>query len=50
VSRLSDIHVDKSVIQVFDSFEQAEAKDRAFGLSKTPLERLAACEHLRQIT
>ena len=50
MSRLSDIHIDKSVIRVFDSFEQAEAKDREYWLSKTPLERLAACELLRQIT
>jgi hypothetical protein len=44
------IRLDKSAVEVFASFKEAEAKDRAYWLSKTPLERLAACELLRQIT
>src|SRR3954471_13951815 len=45
-----DIAVDKTKLAVFDTFEDAERQDRAYWLSKTPIERLAACERLRQIT
>ncbi len=44
-----DIKTDRGAFEIFASFEEAEVKDRAFWLSKTPLERLAACELLRQI-
>jgi hypothetical protein len=46
----SHIRLDKSTVEVFETFEEAEAKDRAYWLAKTPIERLAACELLRQIT
>jgi hypothetical protein len=45
-----NIAIDKTKLAVFDSFEDAERHDRAYWLSKTPIERLAACERLRQIT
>jgi hypothetical protein len=45
-----ETRIDKSSIEVVSSFEEAAAKDREFWLSKTPLERLAACELVRQIT
>ena len=35
--------------EYFESFAEAEAADRAHWLSKTPQERLAAAEQLRQI-
>jgi hypothetical protein len=50
MSQLSDVRIDKTAFQVFASFDEAEAHDRAYWLTKTPLERLAACELLRQIT
>jgi hypothetical protein len=43
------VRIDRSKIQAFASFEEQEVQDRAFWLSKTPLERLAACEMLRQM-
>jgi hypothetical protein len=46
----SNIRLDKTSFEIVSSFEEAEIKDRAYWLSKTPLERLAACEILRQIT
>jgi hypothetical protein len=46
----TDLRIDKSSVEVFASFDEAEAKDRDYWLSKTPIERLAACELLRQIT
>tara|TARA_B100000809_G_scaffold254249_1_gene291216 strand:+ start:976 stop:1197 length:222 start_codon:yes stop_codon:yes gene_type:complete len=46
---LQSVRIDRSKIQVFASIEEQEVQDRAFWLSKTPLERLAACEMLRQM-
>jgi hypothetical protein len=46
----SGIGLDKSKIDIVESFDEADRQDRAYWLSKTPLERLAACELLRQIT
>jgi hypothetical protein len=50
MSRLSDVRIDKTAVQVFNSFDEADAQDKAHRLAKTPLERLAACEQLRQIS
>jgi hypothetical protein len=44
-----EIKIDKTAIEVFDSFEDAAKLDREYWLAKSPLERLAACELLRQI-
>ncbi len=41
--------LDKTKVEVLDSFENAELRDRAYWLSKTPLEWLPACELLRQL-
>jgi hypothetical protein len=46
----SGIGLDKSKIDIVESFDEADRQDRAYWLSKTPLERLADCELLRQIT
>ncbi len=40
--------MDKSAFSVC-SFEEAEEQDKAYWLSKTPLERLAALEYMRQM-
>jgi hypothetical protein len=42
-------HIDRSVIEVFDSFEEADRADREYWLSRTPAERLMALEHIRQL-
>jgi hypothetical protein len=44
------VQLDKTAFEIVSSFEEAEAKDRAYWLSKAPIERFAACELLRQIT
>jgi len=49
VTHQPDVRIDKTAIEVFATFEQQEAADREYWLSKTPVERLAACELLRQI-
>src|SRR5690606_26256602 len=41
--------VDRTVMQVFNSFEEAEHADRDFWLSRTPEERMIALEHVRQV-
>jgi hypothetical protein len=46
----TEIRIDKSFIETVSSFEEAASTDRAYWLSKTPIERLAACELVRQIT
>jgi hypothetical protein len=46
----ANIQLDKSAFEIVSSFQEAETKDRAYWRSRTPLERLAACELLRQIT
>jgi hypothetical protein len=45
-----NIELDKSKFEVFESFAAAEIRDRNYWLAKTPIERLASCELLRQIT
>lgn len=44
-----ELRVDKTAIEVFDSFDDAATRDREYWLSISPIERLAACEMLRQI-
>ena len=41
--------LDRSVVRVFSSFEEADRHDRGFWLSRTPVERMQALEHIRQL-
>ncbi len=41
--------VDKEELSVLSSFEEADAADKAYWHSKTPQERMAALELMRQI-
>ncbi|MCC6498995.1 MAG: hypothetical protein IT313_01870 [Anaerolineales bacterium] len=41
--------LDKSVLTVVSSFEEADKQDKAYWLSRTPSERLAYMELLRRI-
>lgn len=41
--------VDKEKFSVLSSFEEADAADKAYWHSKTPQERMAALELMRQI-
>jgi hypothetical protein len=41
--------LDKSVVRVFNSFEEADQADREYWWSKTPEERLRELERLRQL-
>jgi hypothetical protein len=45
----ASLKLDKATVEIVNSFEEADAKDREYWLSKTPIERLAACELLRQM-
>jgi len=45
---LADVKLDKTVVRVFSSFEEADAADRAYWHSRTPEERLLAAEMMRQ--
>ncbi|MBC8109095.1 MAG: hypothetical protein H7Z14_21090 [Anaerolineae bacterium] len=38
---------DRSVVRVYNSFEDADQADREFWWSRTPVERLIALEHIR---
>jgi hypothetical protein len=38
-----EIRIDKTAAEVFDSFNDAAAKDRQYWLTQSPIERLAAC-------
>jgi hypothetical protein len=40
---------DKTAIRTFSSFEEAERVDREYWLSRTPVERMQALEHIRQL-
>ena len=42
--------LDKSAVEIISSFEEADRKDREYWLAKSPIERLAACELVRQLT
>lgn len=53
MSRMSEIlanRVDRTKIQVFDSFEDSKRSERDYWRSCTPEERLTALEILRQNT
>ena len=50
MTQQTQIRLDKTALEIVSSFEEAEAKDREYWLAKTPVERLAACELLRQMT
>jgi hypothetical protein len=45
---LDDVRLDKTAFRVFSSFEEAEAADRVYWHSCTPLKRLIALELMRQ--
>lgn len=45
---LDEVRLDKTVFEVFSSFEEAEAADRHYWHSRTPEERLEAVELMRQ--
>jgi len=45
---IKTVRMDKTVLTVFSSFEEADAADRAYWHSRTPLERLEALELMRQ--
>jgi hypothetical protein len=47
---LTNIELDKSKFEVVESFAVAEVRDRNYWRAKSPIERLAACELLRQLT
>jgi hypothetical protein len=40
--------MDRTAFRSFDSFEEADAAVDAYWLSRTPIERLIALEHIRQ--
>lgn len=46
--KLSDAKIDKTVMRVYSSFEEADEDDRKYWQSRTPEERLAAIELMRQ--
>lgn len=45
---LNDVKLDKTAIQVYSSFEEADEDDRKYWQSRTPNERLEALELMRQ--
>ena len=45
---IDEVRLDKTAFEVFSSFEEAEAADRAYWHSRTPEERLQAVELMRQ--
>lgn len=45
---LNDVKLDKTAIRVYSSFEEADADDRKYWQSRTPIERLEALELMRQ--
>jgi hypothetical protein len=45
---IKTVKIDKTAFAVFSSFEEADAADRAYWRSRTPLERLEALELMRQ--
>jgi hypothetical protein len=46
--KLSEARIDKSQLRVFSSFEESDEADREYWHSRTPAERLAALELMRQ--
>ena len=47
---IDTFRVDKEAFSVLSSFEEAAETDKAYWHSKTPQERMAALELMRQIT
>lgn len=45
---MDEVKLDKTAFEVFSSFEEADAADRAYWHSRTPEERLQAVELMRQ--
>lgn len=45
---IKDIKINKKAVQVFSSFTEVEAEEKEFWLKKSPAERLAALELMRQ--
>ena len=45
---VKDVKIDKKVIRIFSSFEEADAEDKKYWHSKTPTDRLIALELMRQ--
>jgi hypothetical protein len=45
----SRFRLDRSHVEICDSFEDAERRDRAYWHSRTPEERLLYLEHLRRM-
>jgi hypothetical protein len=41
--------LDRSVFETFATFAEAEEADRTYWRSRTPIERLIALEHIRQL-
>jgi hypothetical protein len=48
IESLAKVRLDKTAFEVFSSFEEADAADRAYWHSRTPEERLHAVELMRQ--
>jgi len=48
--KIKTVRLDKTKFEVFSSFEEADAADRAYWLSRTPQERSEALELMRQST
>jgi len=46
--KIKDTKIDRAAIGVYCSFEEADEADREYWRNKTPQERLAALELLRQ--
>ena len=46
---IDTLRIDKRTLSVSSSFEEADAADKTYWHSKTPQERLAALELMRQI-
>ncbi len=46
---MAEARLDRTKLQVFSSFEEAEQDQRDYWLSKTPVERFLAVEELRQM-
>lgn len=45
---VKEIKLNRNVVKIFSSFEEAEIEEKAYWLSKTPHERLEALELMRQ--
>jgi len=45
---VKDVKIDKKAIRIFSSFAEADAEDKKYWHEKTPSERLAALELMRQ--